>query len=61
MKTLNAKSKYLVLVNVDEVSITEVEEKLKQAGINATVVSVPSNREMVDFYEIKTPFWKRLF
>ena len=60
MNTLKANSKYLIVVNLDNTIPDSVADKLKEAGIDATVLGIPANSNSIEFYEIKLPFWKRL-
>ncbi len=52
MEALNANVKYLVLVDQDAVGPDRVAEKLKEAGIEATVLGIPTLREVIQFYAI---------
>jgi hypothetical protein len=61
MHKLNARSKYLVVVDANEVVPDSVTTKLTEAGLNAKVLGMPGARETITFYEIKQPFWKRWF
>jgi hypothetical protein len=51
MEKLNVKSKYLVIVDMDEVAPNNVAEKLRGAGIEAVVLAVPSHGH-IEFLEI---------
>lgn len=61
MKTLKSGSRYLVLVNSDDVLIDNIASLFEEVGISAVVMGNPCLREAIDFYEIKRPFWKRWF
>jgi hypothetical protein len=52
MEALNASVKYLVLVDQDAVSPDGVAEKLKEAGIEAVVLGIPTLRDVIQFYAI---------
>jgi hypothetical protein len=53
METLNAASKYLVLVDMDEVNSDSVADKLIDAGIKEVVVlGIPQVPGIIQFYEI---------
>lgn len=52
MEALNVNVKYLVLVDQDEVGPDRVSEKLKEAGIEAVVLGIPTLREVIQFYAI---------
>jgi hypothetical protein len=52
MEALNASVKYLVLVDQDSVSPDGVAEKLKEAGIEAVVLGIPTLRDVIQFYAI---------
>ncbi len=52
MEALNASVKYLVLVDLDVVGPDGVAEKLKEAGIEAVVLGIPTLREVIQFYAI---------
>ena len=52
MEGLNANGKYLVLVDQDAVAPDGVAEKLKEAGIEAVVLGIPTLREVISFYAI---------
>jgi hypothetical protein len=59
--SLNAKAKYLVVVDLDQVNPDSVGQKLEEVGIKADVLGIPGARDAITFYEIKRPFWKRWF
>ena len=59
MNTLKENLKYLVLVDMDEVNPQSVANKLDEAGINTAVMGIPMVPGIIQFYEIKRPFWKR--
>ena len=52
MEALNASVKYLVLVDQDTVGPDGVAGKLKEAGIEAVVLGIPTLREVIQFYAI---------
>jgi hypothetical protein len=61
MKTLKSGSRYLVVVNRDNTDVSIIDQKLKDAGISATVFGIWHAKENIDIYEIKLPLWKRWF
>ena len=52
MQFLNGNSKYLAVVNSDDVAPESVNVKLEAAGIAATVLGIPGAARGIEFYEL---------